>query len=101
MPALVPGAIDQHAAHRLRRGGKEVPTAIELLTPDESQVCFVDQGGGVECLARGFADHAHRGEHQQLVVKERKQLRRGLAIARRGGLEELGHIGHHGSGQMR
>ena len=56
---------------------------------------FVDEGGGVEVLAGGFRGHA-RGELSQLVVDERPEIGRSLAVTDRGCIEEAGHIGHDG-----
>ncbi len=89
---LAAGGFDEDASHG--RGGEEVSAAAELLIPDESQVRFVDEGGGVERVARPFLRHPRRGELAQLAVDERQQVARGAAVAGRGSNQDLGHISH-------
>jgi len=54
----------------------------------------MNQGGGLESVAGPLAGHARGGELAQLVVDERKQVGRRLAIAGRGGVKKMRHIGH-------
>ena len=53
----------------------------------------MDQGGGLQRLVGGFGRHPCGGELPQLVVHERQQVGRGLAVAGRG-VEEAHHVGH-------
>ena len=50
-PVPIAGMVDQDPPHRFRRGGEEVPPAVELLVADQPQIGLVDQGGGVEGVA--------------------------------------------------
>src|SRR5262249_13534561 len=61
---------------------------------DETQVRLVNQGGGVEAVAGRLGGQARSGELAQLVVDERQEIRRGLAIAPGGGFEQSGDGGH-------
>ena len=92
-----PGVVDEDPTHGLGRGGEEVPSAVELLIPDQPQVGFVNQGGRVEGVAGGFGRHARGGELPQLVIDERQQLGGGPAVASLGGTQELRELGHWGS----
>ena len=47
----------------------------------------MDQGGGVERLARLFAGHLRGGQPAQLVVHEREQFGGRLAVTAAGGLQ--------------
>ncbi len=92
-----PGVVDEDPPHGLGGGGEEVAAAVELLIPDQPQVGFVNEGGGVEGVAGSFGRHARGGELPQLIVDERQQLGRGLAVAGLGGIQELRDLGHCGS----
>ena len=61
---------------------------------DEPEVRLVDQGGGLEGLARLLGGQPGGGELAQLVVDEREQVGGGLRVAGRGGVEEAGDVGH-------
>jgi hypothetical protein len=63
--------------------------------PDESEVRLVNQGGGLKGVVGRFGGHACRRESPQLVVHEREQVRGGLAITSRGGVEETGYVRHY------
>ena len=89
------GVVDQHPPHRLGRGGEEVPSTVELLVADQPQVSLVHQGGGVEGVPGGLRGHPRGCELPQLVVDEWQQIGRRLAVAGRGGVEEVGDLGHH------
>lgn len=56
----------------------------------------MDEGGGIQGVPGDFGGHACGREFPQLVVHERKEIGGGLAITRRGGIEEAGHVGHEG-----
>ena len=61
---------------------------------DQPQVRLVDQGGGLEGVARLLGGQARGGELAQLVVDEREQFGGGLRVAGRGGVEDLRDVGH-------
>jgi hypothetical protein len=90
-----PGVIDQDSAHCFRRGGEEMALAVEVLIADQSQIRFVNEGSGIECVAGCFGGHTSSGELPQLVVDERKQFIRGLMVAGLGDFKQTGHIGHN------
>ena len=90
------GVIDEDSAHGFGGGRKEGTAAVGLLVSDQSKVRFVNQGGGVEGLPRGFGRDACGGEPPQFVVDEREKVGGGLAVAAVRGFEQAGHIGHHG-----
>ena len=54
----------------------------------------MNQRGGVERVAGFLRGHACGGELAQLVVDEREQVGRGLAVTGRGGVEQAGDVGH-------
>ena len=62
---------------------------------DQPEVRLVDEGGGLERLARLLPGQPGGGQLAQLVVDEGQQVGRGLRVAGRGGIEELGDVGHH------
>ena len=65
LASLTAGVFDQDTAHRLGGGGKEVPSAIlqPLIVPgaNEPKVRLVNQGSGLERLARPFLGQPMRG----------------------------------------
>jgi hypothetical protein len=88
--ALAAGVFDEDAAHGLGRGGEEVAPAVPLRRvrwSDQPQVGLVDQGGGLEGLARLLPGDPRRCELPKLVVDERQQLGRGR-------VQQLGDSGH-------
>jgi hypothetical protein len=71
-----------------------VTPRLERLPADQPEVRFVDEGRSIEGVARRFGGHPRGGELPQLVVHERQQVGRGLAIAGLGRREEERHVGH-------
>ena len=69
-PPPLSGRLDQDAPHRLGRRGEEVAAAVKLLIADESQVRLVDEGGGVEGVARRLGRHPRRGQPAESVIHE-------------------------------
>ena len=76
----ITGVIDQDAAHGFGRGGKEVASAVELLLPDQPQICFVNECRGIERVPRRFRSHPGSGQLPQFIIDKRKEFHRGLAI---------------------
>jgi hypothetical protein len=68
---LAASDLDQDVPHGLGDGGEEVPTAVELLVADKTQVHLVNQRGGVETVAAGFRGQARGGELALLLVGQR------------------------------
>jgi len=52
------------------------------------------QSGGLKGVSGRFMGHFLRGELAQFVVNEREQFGRRLAVAGRGGAQELSDLGH-------
>ena len=68
------GALDEDAPHGLGCGGEEVSAAVsllDLLRVHEAQVRLVDQGGGLQRLARFLLGQLRRRQLAQLVVDQR------------------------------
>src|SRR5262245_21215576 len=70
---------------------KSVPVVVR---PDQAQVGFVDQGGGVEGLAGGLAGELLGGQAAQLLVDQRQQLAGGVRVALVQGVQEPGDVAH-------
>jgi hypothetical protein len=84
---------------RIRRmawAAKKCPRPSNARSPEQPQVHLMYQDGGVEGVARRFGSHARGSERPQLVVHEREQVGRGLAVTGSYGVERTGHVGHHG-----
>jgi hypothetical protein len=88
------GVIDEDPPHRPGGGRNEVPAAVELLFPDQLQLGFVNEGGGIEGVAGGFGRHARGGELLQFVLDEREQLRGTLTASFRNGFDRTSDIRH-------
>jgi hypothetical protein len=75
---------------------KKCPRAgpVLVLRTGEPQPGFVNEGGGLKCLARGFVRHFARGELAQFVVNQRQQLRRGTRITGLGGIQDFLDVSH-------
>ncbi len=54
----------------------------------------VDQSRGIKGMARGFGGHLGGGKPSQLVVGKRQDLRCRPAVTGRGGVQEVGDLGH-------
>ena len=82
-PLLAPRVLDEDAPHGLGRGGEEMPTAVPIARglTGQTQVCFVDQRSGAECLARLLLRQSPRGQAAQVVIDQRQKLAGGLRIA--------------------
>jgi hypothetical protein len=88
-------SVDENAPHGQGGGGEEVPAAVEMLVADHSQIGLVNECGGVQAMAAGLSGNPRSGKLPQFVVDERQQFRRGSAVACRGGVKQLCHIGHN------
>jgi hypothetical protein len=86
--------IDQHPPHCLGGGSKEVPSTMKLLVPNQPQVSLMYQGSGIQGVPGSLRSHLRGREVSQLVVDERKQVSRCLAVAGGGGIKELSDLGH-------
>jgi hypothetical protein len=61
-----------------------------VLAIDQPQVRLVDQGGGLERLARLLLGQTPGGEFSQLVVNQGQELRGGVGIAVLNGTKDVG-----------
>jgi len=86
--------IDEDAAHGLGGGPQVVGSRRERALGAELEERLVDQCGGVEGVAGRLLGHPCGRELPQLVVDEREQVRGGLAVTSRGGIEQASHLGH-------
>src|SRR5207248_7637883 len=95
---------DQDAAHGLSSRSEEVPAAVPRpfgVAHDEPEVGLVDQRGGLERLARLLLGQPGGCQLPQFVVHEWQQFGRGVRVAGRGRVKELGDVGHAAEGNRR
>jgi hypothetical protein len=95
LSALVAGMIDENSPHGFGRGGEEVSAVLPTPAiggPDEPQVSLVNQSSCIERVFRRLGRHSGCRKLPQLVVHEWEQVRGGLAVATRGGIEKARHI---------
>src|SRR6516225_9980707 len=74
-PALAPRLLDENAAHGFGGGREEVWAAMPgfaRIVADEPQVRFVDEGRGIESLARWLPAQLLGRQLAQLVVNQRQ-----------------------------
>src|SRR5262249_38523805 len=97
-PPPVAGAVDEDAPHGLGRGGEEVAAALpaRVVRPHEPEIGLVDQGGGLERLARLLLRQPPDGEPPQLVLDQGQELLSRLLVATLDGREDAGHVVHRG-----
>ncbi len=65
-----------------------------LVAADESQVGFVNQGGGLECLPRPLVGKPASGQATQLVVDQGQQLGGGVRVALLNRVQEMRDVAH-------
>ena len=95
--ALVAGAIDEDQAHRLGRRREEVVAALPSpppAAPDQSQICLVDQGRGLEGLPGLLLREPLCGQLAQLVVDQRQEFLNRLGVAVLDVREDAGDVVH-------
>ena len=68
--------VDQNASHDLRRDREEMRTIgpVHVSLIDETDVSFVNQGGGLKCVTFSLAAHVAAREPVQFFVDQRIQL---------------------------
>ena len=91
---LAAGVVDQDEAHGLGGGGEEVAATRELAIADEPQVRLMDQGRGVERLARLLLGQLLGRQLAQLVVDQGQELLGGLRVALLDGRQDAGYVVH-------
>jgi len=112
---LLAGTLDEDAAHGFRSGGEEVGAVLEggsrgpgvgsrgsgVGSCDEAEVGFVNEGGGLECVAGLFLSQFGGGELAKLVVDEGEELLGSRGIAGFDLGEDAGDVGHEGKHKRR
>lgn len=98
LPAFGAGAIDQDPAHCFGCGCEKVAATVPagLGVAQKSQIGFVNEGGGLQCLPWLLMSQLCRRELAKFVVNERQQLVGGRWIAGLNSLQNLRdvHIDH-------
>ena len=96
--ALAAGVLHQDAAHGQRGGGEEVaaavPTRLDADPRHQAQVRLVDQGRGVERLARFLVGQLVGRQPAQLVVNQRQELFGRLGVALLDRRQNAGDVAH-------
>src|SRR5512143_4094049 len=72
---LASGALDEDSPHGLGSGGEEMRAVLPagLRIGPESEPRFMDERGGLECVARWFIGHPMRRHFAQFVINDRQQ----------------------------
>src|SRR5262249_26482752 len=104
---LPPGAFDKNPPHGFRgsreKMGPPLPaTALPSVLrrdrligpPDQTQIRFVDEGRGLECLARRLLGQLPSRQAPQLVIDKRQKLLGPLRLAALDCRQNLRHVGH-------
>ena len=94
--SLVPGIVNEDAPHGFGGGGEKMGAVLPdgLAVAAGKEPGFVDEGGGLQGLARGFAGEFLRGEFAQLVADQGQQPLGGLGIVRWAGCQAGGRFAH-------
>jgi hypothetical protein len=85
------GVIDEDPPNR-PSGREEVSAAVELPIPEQLQVGFVNEGGGIEGAVEGFGRHLRGGELPQFDMDEQEQLRGTLTASFPNGFDRTSDI---------
>ena len=91
-----PGAINQDMAHGFGGGAEEMPPVFPSLffIAQQAQVRLVDQGRGLQRLARRLERHLMRRQFSEFFVHEGEQLVGSLGIAAFKRLQDASDFGH-------
>src|SRR5207249_4394449 len=86
----------ENSPHGLGRGRKEMASIVPVRGPrtDKTQICFMNESGGLKGLALRQPRHPRRSEMAQLVVNQRKQFLGGAGIALAHAVEDARNIAH-------
>jgi hypothetical protein len=95
--ALAAGIVGHDPTHRIGGGGEEVSPAVEVLAAKQSEISYVHQGSGIDGVPRGYVGHRRGGELSQLVINDRKDLSRRLAVTGGCVIQELSDLADRGS----
>jgi len=85
------GPVDQDAPHRFGGDGEEMATVLPtlVLIGRQTQPDFMNQGGGLKCLAGPLPRQPGGSQLSQFGIDQRQQFFCGLGIAFRSGLERV------------
>ncbi len=94
--ALSASVINENAAHRLGRGGKEVSAVLEfrIFLADQPHPGLVNQCSGLQRLPSRFVRHSMSSELAQFLVNQREQLVCRLGIALLNGIQDVRDVAH-------
>jgi hypothetical protein len=89
---MVTGMVDQDPAHYLGGDAEEVGTVLEFLSGliDKAEIRFVDQGGGLQGVARSLAPHVTASHAMQFGVNKVQEAVFSIGVAAGKALEKLG-----------
>src|SRR5260370_27708303 len=87
---------DQNPPHGLggRAKEKRAVLPLRLRVAAEPQPGFMDERGGLQCVARPFAGHQVGGETAEFAINQRQELFSGLRIALFNALEYASDAAH-------
>jgi hypothetical protein len=89
--------IDQDSAHRLGGYCEEMSATGECPVSDgtnESNIDFVNEGGGVQCVAGRLVCHVPGRQPAQFVINERQQVGRRLRVSCFDGAQDTSDLVH-------
>jgi hypothetical protein len=94
--AFVASPVNQDTPHRFGCRGEEMRAVGEfrVFSADQPEPGFVDQGGGLESLTRGFIRHPAGRQFAQLVIDQGQELNRGVGITLLDGRQDTRDIAH-------
>ncbi len=98
---LAAGRVNKNATHAFGGVAKEVRAVLPGLVrgSNQPQPDFVDECGGLQCVAGRFAGPAARGEVPQLVIDERQQLLSSIGVPLLNAVEDAGDVAHRWNGK--
>ena len=94
---LIASPIEKNSPHRLGGRGEEVSPAVPAVgrfAPDQPDVSFVDESGGLEGLAGLLAGESLRRQFPQFIVDEREEFLGGLGVTPLDGGQDVGNLAH-------
>jgi len=101
-PRLVTGRFNQDPAHRLGGGGKEMAATVPVLDHvgiDQSDIGLVDQGGGLERVARFLPRQLLTGELAEFLIDQGQELLSRLGLALFDRREDASYVFHRNGRQ--
>ena len=93
---LAPRRLDENPPHRLGGRREEMGAILpgRLRVGAQAEPGFVDQGGRLQGMARGFAGHLLRGHAAEFAIDKRQQGLGGLRSASLDRLKDLPDLAH-------